>query len=227
MDRVPEPDLMDDEEQARAYAFADFAEPHEGFVDAFARCFPDEDVRGRVLDLGCGPADITIRFARRYPACTVDGVDGAPAMLRFGDELLEKASLADRVKLHHCYLPEDAPPAERYDFVISNSLLHHLQDPAVLWQSVARYAAPGAPVFLMDLMRPASREQAEDFVARYAVDEPDVLRHDFFHSLLAAYRPDEVRAQLAAANLDGALAVAAESDRHLIVWGRAPGTAPR
>jgi hypothetical protein len=29
MDRIPEPELMDDEAQAKAYADADFAAPHE------------------------------------------------------------------------------------------------------------------------------------------------------------------------------------------------------
>jgi SAM-dependent methyltransferase len=227
MERVPEPDLMDDDEQARAYAFADFAEPHEAFVDAFQRCFPSLAVDGVVLDLGCGPADISIRFARRFPRCHVHGIDGAPAMLRYGEELTGKAGLKERVRLVQGYLPDDEPPLASYDAVITNSLLHHLEQPAVLWRSVARYARAGAPVFVMDLMRPSSREQAQAFVDEYAADEPDVLRHDFFHSLLAAYSVDEVRAQLADAGLDDALQVAAESDRHLIVWGRAPGSSPR
>ena len=46
-----------------------------------------------------------------------------------------------------------------------------------------------------------------------------MLKRDFHQSLLAAYTPDEVRAQLATAGLDQ-LKVEAVSDRHLIVWGR-------
>ena len=70
MKRIPEPELMDDPEQARAYALADFSEPHQAFIDHFARCFPRHRPR-RVLDLGCGPADVTIRFARAYPDCVI------------------------------------------------------------------------------------------------------------------------------------------------------------
>lgn len=227
MERVPEPELMDEDEQARAYAYADFAEPHEGFVDAFERCFKGQAVDGLVLDLGCGPADIAIRFARRFPACRVHGVDAANAMLRYGHELLAKAGLSDRVTLHRAYLPDDSPPAAAYDAIICNSLLHHLHDTSVLWQSVAKYAAPGAPIFVMDLMRPESREVAEQFVKEHAADEPAVLRHDFFHSLLAAYSIEEVRAQIARAGLGDCLQVAAETSRHLIVWGEAPRSAPR
>jgi hypothetical protein len=45
-----------------------------------------------------------------------------------------------------------------------------------------------------------------------------VLRHDFYHSLCAAFEPAEIEAQLAAANLHE-LSVDILSDRHLVVHG--------
>jgi hypothetical protein len=53
---------------------------------------------------------------------------------------------------------------------------------------------PGAPVLVMDLMRPASPAAAEALVEQYAAGEPEVLRRDFYNSLLAAFEPGEVRA---------------------------------
>ena len=89
----------------------------------------------------------------------------------------------------------------------------------MLWSSVRRWGGDGARVFVMDLLRPESRERAQRLVETYSGGEPEILRHDFFHSLLAAYRVAEVEAQLVAAAL-GHLAVQPASDRHLIVWGR-------
>jgi hypothetical protein len=81
MNRVLEQELMDDPVQAEAYAGADFAEVNQGFVDRFREYFPDFS-EGRVLDLGCGPADIAIRFAKLYPAChIVGGKQGLPVAL--------------------------------------------------------------------------------------------------------------------------------------------------
>lgn len=222
MHRIPEPDLMDTDEQALAYAQGQFDEPHNRFVSLFGETFPGLALRGHVLDLGCGPADVTLRFARAYRDCRIDGVDGALAMLHYGQQAVAVSELGGRVRLLHGYLPGAQLPRERYDAVISNSLLHHLEDPHVLWECIHRYAAPGAPVFVMDLMRPESVVQAELLLETYAANEPPILRQDFFNSLLAAYRVPEVAAQLASAGL-ARLEVRAVSDRHLTVSGHAPG----
>jgi cyclopropane fatty-acyl-phospholipid synthase-like methyltransferase len=219
MERVPEPELMDEPVQALAYASADFSEPHEAFVAQFKRCFPAFS-GGAVLDLGCGPADVTIRFARAYPAARIVGVDGAQAMLDLGQRAIAAAGLEDRIRLDRLRLPAPIAGEPRYAAVISNSLLHHLGEARVLWEAVAAAAAPGSPVFVMDLMRPPSREAALALLALHAAEAPEVLRRDFLNSLCAAFRPDEVRLQLAAAGLSH-LQVEVVSDRHLIVHGQA------
>ena len=217
MQRIPEPELMLDPEQARAYALADFEEPHSNFVRLFRARFGDA-ITGDVLDLGCGPGDIAVRFAKAYPGTRVDGVDGAQAMIEAGRGLVEASGVADRLNLVHACLPQDRAPQASYPTIISNSLLHHLHDPRVMWDAVKDHAAPGARVFVMDLMRPTSEQAAARMIELYAANEPEVLRRDFYNSLLAAFTLDEVKAQLAEAGL-AALTVEAVSDRHLIVYG--------
>jgi SAM-dependent methyltransferase len=219
MRRIVEPELMDEAGQAAAYAGADFEQPHQEFIAQFRAAFPAWDGRGRVLDLGCGPGDIAIRFARAFPECRVDGVDGAEAMLACGRKRLAGAEAADvavRVTLHRARLPSDPAPADAYDAVISNSLLHHLHDPMVIWSCIRRYARPDAPWFVKDLRRPDSVEAARALADRYAAGEPAVLQRDFFHSLCAAFTADEVVAQVAAAGLVGR--VESIGDRHLVVF---------
>jgi hypothetical protein len=89
----------------------------------------------------------------------------------------------------------------------------------VLWSTLRSWGHAGSALFVMDLLRPASRAAAQDLVERYSGGEPELLRRDFYHSLLAAYRPDEVRAQLERAGL-ARLRLAVVSDRHFAVWGR-------
>ena len=80
----------------------------------------------------------------------------------------------------------------------------------------------GTRVFVTDLFRPTDVAAAESLVHQYAANEPAVFRQDFFNSLLAAFTPEEVQAQLASAKLE-CLKVKVISDRHLIVAGTLGG----
>lgn len=218
MDRIPEPELMNEAEQARAYAEADFAESHDRCIELLQTSLPDLPQTGTALDLGCGSGDVTLRLACALPDWRIDGLDGSPAMLRYGHEAVQKAGLTEQITLHEAYLPDGDAPCDRYDLIFSNSLLHHLADPMVLWQSIDRWAKPNTAIFIMDLMRPDSTQSAAQIVDRYAANEPEILRRDFYNSLLAAYCIDEVQAQLQQAKLEY-LEVKAVGDRHFILWG--------
>lgn len=216
IDRVLEPELMDDPAQADAYARADFAEENQGFVDRFKEYFP-EFSQGLVLDLGCGPADIPIRFAKLYPACQIMGVDASAPMIQLGEQAVKQAGLTGRITLR-CERYEDVAGARIVDAVISNSLLHHLPNPLQFWQKLRQLVKPGAPVLVMDLLRPESPEAAQAIVDQYAANEPDILRRDFYNSLLAAFTEDEIGSQLARMNLTRLL-IDIPDDRHWVVGG--------
>jgi ubiquinone/menaquinone biosynthesis C-methylase UbiE len=218
MERIPEHELMDDAKQARAYADADFSEPHEAFVAHFKERFPTFS-EGSVLDLGCGPADVTIRFSRSFPKAKILGVDGAQSMLDISVRDIRSKGLAHQITLKNCMLPDPSLSRLRFEAVISNSLLHHLRDPEVLWKSIEQCTKPCAPIFVMDLHRPESIEQASEFVKQYAADASPILQKDFYNSLLAAYRAEEIEHQLLTCGLHY-LTTEVISDRHVLVWGR-------
>ena len=191
MKRIPEPELMNEPEQALAYAQADFEEPHNQFVELFKNRFPEEKIDGYVLDLGCGPADVTMRFARTYPNFLIHGIDGAENMLKLGHDAIASQGLESQIDLYCGCLPGIKPPRSSYDVIISNSLLHHLHDPMVLWDGIKSFATATTIVFVMDLFRPASQDEAKRLVEQYASDEPEVLKEDFFNSLCASFRRDQ------------------------------------
>jgi len=218
MQRIPETELMDEPEQALAYAQADFSEPHNHFVALFRERFAGTQPGRRVLDLGCGPGDICRRLARGFPDFHIHAVDASESMLALARAETKAQSLERCIEYFPAYLPDTRLPLLSYDILISNSLLHHLNDPATLWQSLVEYGQPGSLVFVMDLLRPDNREQAVQLLKSYAANEAEVLQKDFFNSLLAAYRPDEVRLQLKQQGLDQ-LHAEIISDRHFIVSG--------
>lgn len=216
MDRTLEPELMDDPEQALIYARADFEQENQGFVDRFREYFPDFS-EGHVFDLGCGPGDIPIRFARVFPSCRITGVDASAPMLRLAEDAVQQAGLSGCITFR-CERFQDLAGVSVADAAISNSLVHHVRNPLQFWHQLRLVVKPGSPVLVMDLVRPDSPEEAQAIVDRYAAKEPEILRRDFYHSLLAAFTEDEVAAQLAEMNLSR-LMVDVPDDRHWVVGG--------
>ena len=216
MNRTLEPELMDDPEQALVYARADFEKENQGFVDRFREYFPDFS-EGHVLDLGCGPGDIPIRFARAFPACRITGVDASEPMVRLAEEAVLEAGLSNRITFR-CERFQDLAGVSIADAALSNSLLHHVPNPLQFWNKLRLAVKPGSPVLVMDLLRPHSSEDAQAIVERYASGAPDILRRDFYHSLLAAFTEDEIGAQLAQMNLTRLL-IDVIDDRHWVVGG--------
>src|SRR5687767_4426423 len=117
MQRTPEPELMTDAAQVEAYASADFAQPHQRFIELLCQRFPALPQRGTALDLGCGPGDIACRFATAFPGWYVHGLDGSLPMLERGRRIVSAAALEKRVGLHGCRLPDGDAPLGKYDFV--------------------------------------------------------------------------------------------------------------
>ena len=216
MNRILEPELMNDPEQALIYAQEDFEEENQGFVDRFRDYFPDFS-EGHVFDLGCGPGDIPIRFARLFPSCRITGVDASAPMVRLAEDAVQQAGLSGRITFS-CERFQDLAGVSIADAAISNSLLHHVPNPLQFWHKLRLAVKPGSPVLVMDLLRPDSPEDAQAIVDRYASDAPDILRRDFYNSLLAAFTEDEIGAQLARMNLTRLL-IDVIDDRHWVVGG--------
>lgn len=215
MERRPEPELMDDEQQAIAYAHADFSTSNQLYVDSLVRDFPTHLCT--VVDIGCGPADVVIRLAKAAPEARITALDGSGPMIALGRSAARAADVDDRLTLLHTRIPGPPPASQSFDAVLSKDLLHHLPDPRVLWNEVKRLGRPGAAVYVMDLVRPDSEETARAMVKEGAGSEHPILQHDFYQSLLAAFTMDEVRAQVAAAGLD--LTVAPIGVRHMLIKG--------
>jgi trans-aconitate methyltransferase len=212
---------MDSEAQTAAYAAADFNESNTLFTKHFIQSFPDLPKKGRMIDLGCGPGDIVVRMAQAFPAWHITGLDAGKNMLSLAEQRLASEDNCSNVAFRQAYLPDATLEGGAYQGLISNSLLHHLPDPLVLWQSMRQLAAPGAAIQVMDLFRPENESAAVQLVDQYSGGEPEVLQEDFYNSLLAAYTVDEIAAQLVQAGLQG-LKVKMASDRHWIASGHYP-----
>ena len=77
-------------EQVFAYAHADFTETDQSVVDHLSALLQSAHVEllsgDLILDLGCGPGNISERLADRWSSANVVGVDGAAAMISIAND---------------------------------------------------------------------------------------------------------------------------------------------
>jgi ubiquinone/menaquinone biosynthesis C-methylase UbiE len=106
--------------------------------------------------------------------------------------------------------------------VISNSIVHHIAEPAVVLAEMTRVLAPGGWLFVRDLLRPADEETLRALVDRHAAGANDHQRQMFADSLHAALTLDEIRALVVQSGLDPREA-RQTTDRHWTWADRKPG----
>ncbi|MGH2754395.1 MAG: class I SAM-dependent methyltransferase [Actinomycetota bacterium] len=107
----------------------------------------------RILELGTGTGETSLRVLRRYPEARLTGIDVSEEMLAAADRFLP----SDRVDALLVQGIEDRLPEGPFDLVISALAVHHLRGPdkADLFRRVAGTLRPGGRVVLGDVVEPA------------------------------------------------------------------------
>lgn len=101
-----------------------------------------------VLDLGCGYGWHS-KYAAEQGAASVLGLDLSERMIEEARRRNASAAISYRV----CGVEEYDYPENRYDFVISNLVLHYIADLDSVYQKVSRTLKPGG-VFLFNIEHP-------------------------------------------------------------------------
>ena len=104
----------------------------------------------RVLDLACGPGNITRLIAGLLTTGTVVGADANPALLAraaaetTGDE-------AQKITYVQADAHQLAFPADAFDFVYERFLFQHVSRPAAILTAIKRVLAPGGILLVVDV----------------------------------------------------------------------------
>jgi len=166
-----------------------------------------------ILDLGTGTALIPIELCRQWPAARVRAVDLAENMLEVARRNVVKAGLGEQIRLEQVDAKGLPYGNGQFATVMSNSIVHHLPDPWIVFQEAWRVAGPGGLLFLRDLMRPDDEATLRRLVELYTVGANPHQRQMFDDSLRAALTVAEVRALVARLGAEPD-SVQPTSDRH-------------
>ena len=204
LERIPEPEVMDDLDGVEAYSAA----ASQAYLERIDRTFVEHALslgvaEGHALDIGTGPGVIPIMLAARVPGLRLTGVDLSKPMLQKAREAAEEAGVADRLDFR-VGDGKSLPLSEQsFDLVLCNSLLHHLPAPLALLNEISRLVRPGGAILLRDLRRPSRLEfplHALWFGRHYS----GVMSQLYRDSLQAAYTRAELECLLRRSQLAGA-----------------------
>lgn len=210
IERVLEPEVMDTAEEARDYNAMDHSEVNRVFVDDFLNTGFQS---GDVLDLGTGTALIPIELCQRNENCRVMAVDLAAHMLDVARLNIEVAGLIDRIQLAQTDAKGLGHQDQMFDAVISNSIVHHIPEPAGCLQHAVRVTKIGGRLFFRDLLRPVTIQELDALVTTYTGEENEHAQQMFAESLHAALTLDEIRGLVEQLGFDSQ-DVQQTSDRH-------------
>jgi SAM-dependent methyltransferase len=106
-----------------------------------------EAMGGRVVEIGCGPAQVADQLLAAHPRLRYVGVDLSPAMLAIARQRLTPYS--DRVTL---MVASDDPAAYGDSFAgaFGIDVLHHIAEPVGLLRGLASTLRPDAPVVFLE-----------------------------------------------------------------------------
>ncbi len=169
--RILEPEVMDTWEESIAYDAMDFTEVNAAFAEQAVALGP---IAGRILDIGTGPARIPVLMAQLRSQWQIVGIDLSRNMLKLGDRHVQISGLSDRIQLELIDAKQMPYADASFDFVVSNSIVHHLPDPLLCWREIRRILKPNGGLFVRDLLRPDTLETLDRLVSGIGA-EPKVL----------------------------------------------------
>ena len=90
----------------------------------------------RVLELGSGTGNLSLRLPEVLPRATLALVDGSEEMIALVRSRIEESSPSTRAEYLVARFEELDFPADSFDLVVSSISLHHVEDKARLYERI-------------------------------------------------------------------------------------------
>lgn len=185
--RTLEPEIMDDSKQCLFYYKTDRSAVKSLFIQWY-KTLENSNI-DKILDIGCGPGDLTLEVSKLHLDATIDAIDASASMLACCEQTSNITY--KNIRLENVI--------GSYDRVISSLTLHHLHNPNVFWNKIKEINP--CDVFVFDFLRPETEKELTELVEIGGPYPYDVVKFDFEQSLRAAFSRDELQEQLTTAGL--------------------------
>ena len=230
MERTVEPELMEGEDQVNSYAKADFSEGENKLINQINYYLIKNNIilneKDLIVDLGCGPGNISEKLSKKWPKSMVVGIDGSKEMIRIAKLNKENPSSRDRFKNLRYICADikkiqlsDISTKKKISLLVSNSLIHHITYLDDFYKCIGRLSSNLTINFHKDLKRPNDEKLAQELKEKCAEKNNDILTNDYYASLKASYTSKELKNYIFENKLSS-LEVFEEGDQYLVIYGK-------
>ncbi len=229
MERIPEPELMEEKEQVISYDKADFSEGEVNLINQINHYLLRKNIslgeKDLIVDLGCGPGNISEKLAIKWPKTEVVGIDGSKEMILRAE--YNKNISENKKKLKNLrYICSDIKDIKSNNFLfkkrisllVSNSLIHHITNLEDFFNTIRSLSSNITVNFHKDLKRPLDEKSALELKAQCSTKFNEILTNDYYASLRASYTLKELK-NFTLENDLSSLDVFEEGENYLIVYG--------
>ncbi len=229
MERIPEPELMEEKEQVISYDKADFSEGEVNLINQINHYLLRKNIslgeKDLIVDLGCGPGNISEKLAIKWPKTEVVGIDGSKEMILRAE--YNKNISDNKKKLKNLrYICSDIKDIKSNNFLfkkrisllVSNSLIHHITNLEDFFNTIRSLSSNITVNFHKDLKRPLDEKSALELKAQCSTKFNEILTNDYYASLRASYTLKELK-NFTLENDLSSLDVFEEGENYLIVYG--------
>ena len=229
MERIPEPELMEKKEQVISYDEADFEEEEVNLINQINHYLLRRDIsldeKDLIVDLGCGPGNMSEKLAIRWPNTEVVGIDGSKEMI-LRAEYNKRISLNQRNLKNLHYICSDIKDIKLTNFffkreislLVSNSLIHHITYLEDFFKTIRNLSSQKTVNFHKDLKRPFNEKTAQKLKVQCSAKHNEILTNDYYASLRASYTFKELKNFILENDLSS-LEVFEDGDNYLTVYG--------
>jgi len=229
MERIPEPELMEEKKQVISYDEADFSEGEVNLINQIDHYLLRKNIslgeKDLIVDLGCGPGNISEKLAIKWPNTEVIGIDGSKEMILRAE--YKKNISNNQKKLKNLrYICSDIKDIQSDNFLfnkeisllVSNSLIHHITHMEDFFNTIRSLSSNSTVNFHKDLKRPLDEKTALELKAQCSIKYNKILTNDYYASLRASYTFKELK-NFTLRNDLSSLEVFEDGDKYLIVYG--------
>ncbi|BAY07861.1 class I SAM-dependent methyltransferase [Calothrix sp. NIES-2098] len=153
---------------------------YDEMLEVITRCLPS--TTHRILELGCGTGELSLKILQRCPDAQVIALDYSPRMLQFAQSKITAAGYENRWSCIEADFgdwannPEKLGIGREFDACVSSLAIHHLQDEMKfkLFQQIATSINPHGCFWNADPILPESPVLVEVYKAareQWAVEQ--------------------------------------------------------